>query len=326
MALIQPVEKNMKTRLLPMTFTTALSICTSIAAEGDWVEWPVSAGGNGHFYLPVSVPNLITWQDCKAAAESAGGYLVTITSAAENTFVYNLIEAPHYWSYGGQLGPGLGGYQPPSSIEPAGGWTWVSGESWTYSNWVGSQPDNGDSPSEDMVHFLRGGVWNDKLSTRAFLAGYVVERSTCTPHKAKATAQLVNGFVVDAALTDSGCGYTNAPVVLIQGGGGSGATARAVITDGRVTGIIITDAGIGYETLPRIVIASPPFVPTVSISVSKVKVVQNVVLGRNYVLEASRDAALWSQALPPFTAVSESITNEFDTDLTGRYFRVRETP
>ena len=148
----------------------------------------------------------------------------------------------------------------------------------------------------------------------------------CTPHKAKATAQLVNGFVVRATITDSGCGYTNAPLVLIQDGGGSGATARAVITDGRVTGIIITDAGIGYETPPRIVIASPPFVPTVSISVSKVKVVQNVVLGRNYVLEASHDAASWSQALPPFSATSESITNEFDTDLTGRYFRVRETP
>ena len=92
-----------------------------------------------------------------------------------------------------------------------------------------------------------------------------------------------------------------------------------------MTYIIITDAGIGDETPPRIVIASPPFVPTVSISVSKVKVVQNVVLGRNYVLEASQDAASWSPALPPFTATSESITNEFDTELTGRYFRVRET-
>ena len=293
MANIQPVEKNMKTRLLPMALTTALSLCTSIAAESDWIEWPVSAGGNGHFYLPVSVQNLITWQDCKAAAESEGGYLVTITSAAENTFVYNLIEAPQYWSYGGSLGPGLGGYQPPGAPEPAGGWTWVSGEPWTFSNWVGGQPDNGDSPSEDMVHFLRGGVWNDKLSTSAFFAGYVAERSrsTCTPHKAKATAQLVEGFVVRATITDSGCGYTNPPAVLIQGGGGYGATARAEITDGRVTRIIMTDAGFDYETLPRFVIASPPFVPTVSISVSKVKVVQTVVLGRNYVLESSQDVA-----------------------------------
>ena len=200
----------------------------------------------------------------------------------------------------------------------------MTGEPWSYVNWAGGQPDNGGG--EEGLHFWSGSHWNDVPTNHLGYISYVVERSTCTPHKAKATAQLVNGFVVDAAITDSGCGYTNAPLVLIQDGGGSGATARAVITDGRVTDIIITDAGIGYETPPRIVIASPPFVPTVSISVSKVKVVQNVVLGRNYVLEASRDAALWSQALPPFTAVSESITNEFDTDLTGRYFRVRETP
>lgn len=148
----------------------------------------------------------------------------------------------------------------------------------------------------------------------------------CTPHKAKATVQWVNGFVVGAIITDSGCGYTNVPLVLIQDGGGSGAAATAVLTDGRVTAIIITSAGIGYETPPRIVIASPPFVPTVSISVSKVKVVQKVVLGRHYVLEASHDAVAWSQALPPFSATSESVTNELDVDLIGRFFRVREVP
>jgi hypothetical protein len=149
---------------------------------------------------------------------------------------------------------------------------------------------------------------------------------SCIPRKATAIAQLVNGFVVGATITDGGCGYTNAPVILIQGGGGNGATARAVITDGRVTAIIITDAGIGYTSPPRIVIASPPFVPTLNIAVTKVKVIQNVVLARRYVLESSHDAKVWSEALPSFTATSESITNEFDTDLTGRFFRVREIP
>jgi hypothetical protein len=100
----------------------------------------------------------------------------------------------------------------------------------------------------------------------------------------------------------------------------------AVITDGHVTGIIITDAGIGYQTTPRLVIASPPFVPTLSITVNRVRVVQNVVLARKYVLESSRDGRSWNEAIPPFTATSESITNEFDTDLTGRFFRVREVP
>ena len=33
-----------------------------------------------------------------------------------------------------------------------------------------------------------------------------------------------------------------------------------------------------------------------------------------------------AQALPPFSATSESITNEFDAELMGRFFRPCETP
>jgi len=127
-------------------------------------------------------------------------------------------------------------------------------------------------------------------------------------------------------IAESGCGYTNAPLVLIQGGGGTGATATAVISNGRITAIRITNAGSGYETAPQIVIASPPFVPVVNIRVSKVEVVQSVVLGRRYVLEASHDANTWSEAAPSFVAESETVTNELSAAAAGRYFRVRETP
>ena len=313
----------MKTKLLTMVFATALSLSSLRAAQHDWVEWPISSGGNGHSYLPVRTEGPITWHQANQLASDAGGYLVSITSGEENAFVYNLISAPLYWN--GEFGPLIGGIQTNGSLGAASGWTWISGEPWEFTNWRGGQPDDGGLP-EDIIHFWSGPQWNDQSTNTQMFVSYIVERSTCTPHKAIATAQLINGFVVGATITDSGCGYTNPPVIQIQGGGGSGATARAEITDGRVTRIIMTDAGFDYETLPRFVIASPPFVPTVSISVSKVKVVQNVVLGRKYVLEASQDALSWSQALPPFNATSESITNEFDTDLTGRYFRVRETP
>ena len=146
----------------------------------------------------------------------------------------------------------------------------------------------------------------------------------CTPHKATATATLVNGFFVGSTITDSGCGYTNAPVVLIQGGGGGGATATATVNNGFVTALNITDAGFGYTSIPKIVIGSPPFVPTVSIAVSKVKVTQNVVLGRTYVLETSTDFVTWTATGPQFTADSETIVTEFDVDVIGRFFRLRQ--
>ena len=149
----------------------------------------------------------------------------------------------------------------------------------------------------------------------------------CTPHKAAATAQVVNGFVVGATVTDPGCGYTNAPLVLIQGSG-TGATATATVSNGIVTAINITSAGAGYGTNPptKIVIASPPFEPTVNIYVSRVGVAQHVVLGRNYVLESSTNLTNWLPTGPPFTAVSENVTNEFVVSEVGRFFRLREVP
>src|SRR2546422_4057599 len=69
---------------------------------------------------------------------------------------------------------------------------------------------------------------------RAFALGAPIG---CVRHKAQATAQLVDGSVVGATITDAGCGYTNPPVVLIQGGGGTGATATAVISDSQLTAI-----------------------------------------------------------------------------------------
>src|SRR5208283_3170431 len=81
--------------------------------------------------------------------------------------------------------------------------------------------------------------------------------SPCNPHEATATATVVNGFVVGATITDGGCGYTNAPIVLIQGGGGTGATATAIVSNGVVTGVTITDAGSGYTSTPAISVYSP---------------------------------------------------------------------
>ena len=149
----------------------------------------------------------------------------------------------------------------------------------------------------------------------------------CSPHHAVATPIVVNGFVVGANILDAGCGYTNAPLVLIQGGSGSGATATATISGGQVTAINIINPGSGYtNAAPKILIASPPFVPTVDIGISKIKVTQHVVLGLNYVLEASSNLINWTATGPSFTATNETIVTEFDVDLPGQYFRIRQVP
>ena len=127
-------------------------------------------------------------------------------------------------------------------------------------------------------------------------------------------------------MVNYGCGYTNVPSVVIDGGGGSNATATATMVNGIVTGLVITSSGSGYTNAPDIYIESPPFEPTVSIAVSKVKVTQRVRVNHNYVLEASTDLSSWTPTGPRFTAQAEIIVNEFDVDVVGRFFRIREVP
>jgi hypothetical protein len=76
---------------------------------------------------------------------------------------------------------------------------------------------------------------------------------------AKATAVVVNGFVVGATLTSGGLGYTNTPVVTISGGGGTGATAVATMENGVVTRVTVQNPGSGYTSIPTITIAPPPY-------------------------------------------------------------------
>lgn len=155
---------------------------------------------------------------------------------------------------------------------------------------------------------------------------YTLEAPPCIPHPATATATVVNGSVVAIQLTDPGCGYTNAPIVRIVGGGGIAATAMTTITNGYVTSITIIDGGTGYTNAPRVRVASPPFVPSLSIAVSRVKVTLHLLLGHNYVLESSTDLQNWVQVGTQFTAEDEVIEQEFEIGLTGRFFRTREVP
>ena len=148
----------------------------------------------------------------------------------------------------------------------------------------------------------------------------------CTPHKATAIAQLVNGVFVGATITDPGCGYTNPPSIVIQGGGGNGAAATPIMSDGRVTGIQVNSGGCCYTNLPTIVFSSPPFIPTVAIKVNTVMVTQNVEIGHKYVLESSFDLVTWMATGPSFTAATETVESVFDVSATGRYFRLREVP
>src|SRR5512139_2788696 len=102
-----------------------LSIVTTVGPTcAAPITWEMSVGGNGHSYELIDAT--INWDGANAAAISAGGHLATITSAEENQFITNVLgngisdlSSPIYYHW-------IGGYQPDGSVEPAGGWSWVT--------------------------------------------------------------------------------------------------------------------------------------------------------------------------------------------------------
>ena len=70
-------------------------------------------------------------------------------------------------------------------------------------------------------------------------------------------AQLTSTSILDSiTVTDPGSGYSQAPAVVITGGGGSGAIAEASIRNGRIDQILVKDPGSGYSSEPTVSLKS----------------------------------------------------------------------
>jgi hypothetical protein len=65
----------------------------------------------------------------------------------------------------------------------------------------------------------------------------------------------VGGTLKTINVTAGGSGYTSAPVVNINGGGGSGATGSAAVSGGVVTSVTISNPGAGYTSSPTVTLS-----------------------------------------------------------------------
>lgn len=149
--------------------TASLVATLKATGSAQIVTWDPKDGGNGHSYEVVNTQ--LTWFDAKAAAEARGGYLATITSSAENDFVATVTQ--------GNVRNWLGAYQPDGVT-----WTWLTGESFAYTNWAPGEPNNlGGIEDYLQLYGTAGpspGQWNDAWYYSP-TPGYVVEYGSAAP-------------------------------------------------------------------------------------------------------------------------------------------------
>jgi len=159
----------------PMRTSLALGttlLLLAIGAPAQAVLWSPANGGNGHYYEVVYVAAGVSWTQAFTAATARGGYLATPTSAAENDFVFQLVDDALYGNQepkGSNLGPWLGGCQTsdPGTM-PNANWTWVTGETWSFTSWHAGEPNNFLGAGEDYLSYKCHGSpgcrlrnWND---------------------------------------------------------------------------------------------------------------------------------------------------------------------
>jgi hypothetical protein len=89
---------------------------------------------------------------------SVNGHLLTITSAAENNFIFNQLRGSGY-------SPWIGLY----NTGKPGQFSWVNGEAFGYANWAPNEPNNAHGNTrtvkEPYVRFIESyGTWNDQRS------------------------------------------------------------------------------------------------------------------------------------------------------------------
>src|SRR3990172_6587865 len=80
---------------------------------------------NDHYYQAIYMP--LSWHEAREYCTGLDGHLVTISSSAENQFVYEMLP----WSW-------LGATDEVSE----GTWLWITGEPWEYENWAPGEPNN----------------------------------------------------------------------------------------------------------------------------------------------------------------------------------------
>ncbi len=171
-------------------------ICEN-TSDIDSIQWSTSSGGNGHWYEFIPVDQ--SWGAHNGIATSRGAHMVTITSSSEGEFVEYVRDTAD-----SQAAFHTGGYQDYSAgdySEPAGGWRWITGEPFQYTNWGYSdgdeQPNNqGGLQDRIGIRWQENQVWMDVNQTTEWY-GMIEWSDDCNGDGIVDYGQILDGTLED---------------------------------------------------------------------------------------------------------------------------------
>ena len=161
-----------------MKRTSLLAISCVAASAVTAIAAPIATTSYGGHDYELWESSGISWSDANLAAVGAGGYLATLTDAAETAAVYGaFIGTGYFQPIEAQASQAwLGGYttDPGFSTTDSTHWAWVTGEAWNAfaaGNFGGGEP-NGDSSGLALNRYGTP-EWNDE---GGLVGGYIVEK------------------------------------------------------------------------------------------------------------------------------------------------------
>jgi hypothetical protein len=191
-----------------------ISVATTVNPAGFFYN-----GTNGHFYRPISTGT--TYTNARAAAlnttfKGQTGYLVTITSADEDAFIFNNVPQGNIWfaltdevvegQWRIDAGPERGTLIKTSNGQTAGN---IAGQ---YNNWAGGEPNNAGNEDYAVTKW-NGSQWNDLPNN--FSCPYVIEYGTwVNPADATFTDFYTANTINTVAITNTLSGTVSIPATL----------------------------------------------------------------------------------------------------------------
>jgi hypothetical protein len=178
MANINTALTSLKVNTGSVRGNVALSVAATINPTGYYYN-----GVNGHFYRPITTG--ATYTNARAASllttfKGQTGYLVTITSADEDAFIFNNVPQGNIWfaltdeveeaRWTIDAGPEKGTLIKINNGQTNGN---IPGQ---YNNWAGGEPNNSGNEDYAVTKWGGGSQWNDLPNH--FSCAYVIEYGT----------------------------------------------------------------------------------------------------------------------------------------------------